>query len=172
MAGPVAFEMSTTLNAPAGEVWARVSTMDGVNDELLPWIRMTHPSTLTDLRTAPPEMIGRTAFRSVLLAGGIVPIDLHSLRLVSVEDREDGEDRDGVGDEGGGSFVEESTTLLQRRWRHERDVDPVDDDNCVVTDRLLVEPRLPFARPIVARVVPWLFGHRHRVLTDRYGLGA
>ncbi len=155
----VGFEISSVLDAPAATVWARVSTMDGVNAELAPWVRMTHPATLHSLADA-PELVGRVAFHSWLLAGGWIPFDRHALRLASVDDR---------GADGGG-FVEESTSWMQARWRHERDVEPVDDDRCRVTDRLLVVPRLSLARPVVARVVPWLFGRRHRVLAETFGV--
>ncbi len=31
----------TALASPADVVWARVTTMDGVNEELGPWLRMS-----------------------------------------------------------------------------------------------------------------------------------
>ena len=155
----VGFEISSVRDAPAAAVWSRVSTMDGVNAELAPWVRMTHPATLHGLADA-PDLVGRVAFHSWLLAGGWIPFDRHALRLVAVEDR-------GVD---GGAFVEESTSWLQARWRHERDVERVDEGRCRVTDRLLVVPRVPLARPIVARVVPWLFARRHRVLAATVGV--
>jgi hypothetical protein len=134
--------------------------MDGVNAELAPWLRMTHPAALRSLDDA-PELVGRVAFHSWLLAGGVLPFDRHALRLVSVERHP----------EGGGAFVEESTSWLQARWRHERDVEPLgqNGDRCRVTDRLLVEPRVPLARPLVAVVVPWLFRQRHRGLVRTFG---
>ena len=158
MARPVAFEVSSRLAAPAAEVWQHATAMPGVNAELSPWVRMTHPGHLSRLDDA-PELIGRpVAFHSWLLGFGVVPFDRHSLGLVSVERFDDG----------GGAFVEESTTWLQRRWRHERDV-VAEGDGCRVTDRLVVEPRLALNRPVVARLVPWLFDRRHRVLRDRFG---
>ena len=158
MGRQVAFEQSSTLTASAVDVWHHVTTMAGVNAELAPWVRMTHPGELTRLDDA-PELIGQhVAFHSWLLAGGVVPFDRHALGLVSVE-RFDG---------GGGAFVEESSSWLQRRWRHEREV-VVLGEGCRVTDRLLVEPRLALIRPVVANVVPWLFDRRHRVLRERFG---
>jgi hypothetical protein len=154
----VAFERSSALTASAADVWNHATTMAGVNAELAPWVRMTHPGGLNRLEDA-PELIGQpVAFHSWLLAGGVVPFDRHALGLVSVE-RFDG---------GGGAFVEESSSWLQRRWRHEREV-VVHGAGCRVTDRLLVEPRLAFNRPLVAKVVPWLFDRRHRVLSERFG---
>lgn len=159
-AAPVTLERSSVLAAPAPEVWARVATMDGVNEELAPLVRMTHPAALSTLADAGDDLMGRVAFHSWLLAGGVVPMDRHALRLLTVEQR----------GELGGGFVEDSTSWLQARWRHERDVDAVDTHTCRVTDRLVVVPRLRAARPLVAAVVPRIFEHRHRVLRERFGV--
>lgn len=155
----VRVERSSLLAAPAGEVWRRAATMAGVNEELRPVVRMTHPAELRSLVEEGPRAVGRVAFRSWLLAGGVVPFDRHSLRLLAVDDR---------GDDGGG-FVEDSTSWLQARWRHEREVEPAGPDRCRVTDRLLVEPRVGPAAPLVGAVVGRIFDHRHRVLRRRYG---
>ncbi len=160
VARPVEFGCSSTLAAPAAVVWRHATSMDGVNDELQPWVRMTHPAALASLDVADESELGTVVFRSWLLAGGRVPFDRHALRLVEIDARDDG-----------GSFVEESTSWLQARWRHQRDVMALGGDRCLVTDRLVVVPRVPLARPVVARVVPWLFGRRHRRLVDRFGQG-
>lgn len=142
------------LAADRSTVWAVVSTMEGVNAELGPWIRMTHPaelSSIADLDVQP----GQVVHRSWLLVGGLLPIDRHALALERVLP--------------GGGFDEESTSWLQRRWRHERRVATTEAGGCVVTDRLVVEPRLPLARPLVERVVAALFRHRHRRLVARFG---
>lgn len=159
MTDPVVVDLRTELAAPAGPVWARVSTMAGVNAELAPWVRMTHLPHLTDLRAAPEGLVGTVAFRSWLLALGVVPFDRHALRLLEVDDQ-------GLA---GGGFVEDSTSWLQRRWRHERSVEPRPHGGSAVTDHLVIEPRLALARPLVARLVPWLFARRHRRLVERFG---
>lgn len=158
---PRAFEvrLESDLRAPAGSVWRHASSMAGVNAELGPWIRMTHPLQATDLASVEVPL-GEVAFHSWLLALGVVPFDRHSLRLVEVHDR--GED--------GGGFVEESTSWMQRRWRHERTVEPAADGS-KVSDRLLVEPRLPLTAP-VRWLVTALFRHRHRRLVRRFGAGS
>ena len=153
------FEIRSEVAAPAAEVWAHVTTMAGVNAELGPWVRMTHPPELHDLATAPPDIMGGVAFHSWLLALGFLPFDRHALRLLSVDD---------LGPDGG-SFMEDSTSWVQKRWRHERSVEALSDGSSAVTDRLLVEPRLGLARPLVRRIVPWLFGRRHRTLLSRFG---
>jgi ligand-binding SRPBCC domain-containing protein len=133
---------SSRLAASAGEVWAVASTMDGVNAELRPFVRMTHPAHVQLLTEA-----------SIGL--GVLPFDRHALRLERVLDGE--------------GFDEESTSWMQRRWRHERRVIDHGDGTCTVTDHLIVVPRLGLLRPVVARVVAFLFTQRHRRLVERFG---
>ncbi|MCC6649502.1 MAG: hypothetical protein IT374_28530 [Polyangiaceae bacterium] len=140
-------EFSSPLRASADEVWAHASTIAGVNAELGPWVRMTAPRGAS-LADAPP---GREALRSVLLVLGVVPVDVHHLTIERALPR---------------GFDEESWSWLQRRWRHERRVEPR-DGGCVVTDRLTVRPRL--AAPLARLLVGWVFAWRHRRLRARFG---
>lgn len=55
----------------------------------------------------------------------MIPLDRHSLRIDSFRSDPDG----------GGGFVEESTSWLQRRWRHERRLEAL-GGSCRVTDRV------------------------------------
>jgi hypothetical protein len=128
--------------------------MDGVNAELSPFIRMTHPRGLTRLGDA-PVVPGEVAFHSWLLAGGVVPFDRHALALERVLDGE--------------GFDEESSSWLQRRWRHERRISDDPGGGCTVTDHLLATPRLAVTRSVTRRVVTFLFQHRHRRLVRRFG---
>lgn len=154
MPQPIDLTFSSRVRARRDEVWAVVSTMAGVNAELMPFVRMTHPrghTTLDGGTIAPGEVV----FHSWLLVGGVVPFDRHALALERV-----------IEDEG---FDEDSTSWLQRRWRHERRLIDEGDGTCTVTDHLVVEPRVPLVRPLAARVVRFLFGHRHRRLVRRFG---
>jgi hypothetical protein len=68
-AARVQFETSSNLPAPSKEVWKRISTAEGVNYELFPFLRMTipkewHGMTLADLP------IGRSVGRSWFLLFG------------------------------------------------------------------------------------------------------
>jgi ligand-binding SRPBCC domain-containing protein len=153
--GEIELSFTSALRAPRAEVWAVVSTMRGVNAELRPFVRMTYPDfaeTLSDAAIVP----GRVVFRSWLLAGSVVPIDRHDLAFERVMDGE--------------GFEEESTSLLQRRWRHERRLSDAPEGGCVVLDRLVIAPRLGIARPLVALTVRLLFEHRHRVLVRTFGV--
>ena len=147
------FEVESKLAAPAGEVWRRVTELAGVNDELLPLVRMTVPkgmagATLDDLP------LRHAVGRSWILLLGVLPVDYDDLVIA-----ERGP---------GHRFFEQSSMLTQRRWWHERTVEPVPGGSRV-TDRLQWEGR---ARPLgaVYRVaVPILFRHRHRRLRRRFG---
>lgn len=151
----VTIAVSSKVPASRAAVWARVSTMAGVNDELRPLVRMTHPpeaASLADVEILEP---GAVLFHSWLLAFGVVPFDRHALALVELTDGE--------------GFVEESTSWLQRRWRHERTLVSATPDVTVVTDRLVVEPRVALMRPIVRLAVRAIFRHRHARLRWQFG---
>ncbi len=126
--------------------------MTGVNYELHPFIRMTSPQ---EHDTLPTEVDGNVIFKSWLLLFGVVPLDRHALALASVHV--------GVG------FVEESSSWLQPRWRHERTLTATEPGGCTIEDRLVIEPRLRLFRPVVSAVVKQLFAHRHRRLVERFG---
>lgn len=142
---------SSRLAASADEVWAAVHTLEGVNEELSPWVRMTAPAGAQQmpLEQAP---LGRPAFTSTLLALGVVPFDRHELTLVEAGQRH---------------FLERSRSLLQRRWEHERWVSEV-PGGAMVRDRLHIEPRLaPDA--LVRPVIEAIFRNRHARLRRRFG---
>ena len=141
------------LGASAAEVWAAISTMDGVNGELAPWVRMTVPGGARGQRLEDAPL-GRVAFSSWLLFLGVWPFDRHTLTLVAIDP--------------GRSFDELSHSWLQRSWRHERTVEP-SARGCTVTDRLMPVPRVAALAPVVRGVVRRLFEHRHARLLRRFG---
>jgi hypothetical protein len=139
--------VSSRLGADAATVWAHASSMAGVNAELAP-LRMSAPR---DGRIDEVP-IGVVAFRSLVTLFGVVPIDLHSLRLVEVIP--------------GRGFHEDSRSLLEARWVHKRQIEP-DGAGCLVTDEVTFQPRLfgGVVRQIVART----FARRHGYLRRRFG---
>jgi ligand-binding SRPBCC domain-containing protein len=88
-------------------------------------------------------------FQSVLLALRCIPFDVHALHLDHVTPGE--------------GFDERSNSWMQKTWIHRRRVF-ASDHGCVVTDELLVEPRLTLMTPVVRVIVSFLFHHRHRRL--------
>jgi ligand-binding SRPBCC domain-containing protein len=146
---PIELDFVTRVGAPGAEVWAVASTMDGVNAELGPLVRMTVP------KGAAGRIGDGVSFRSWLLALGILPLDRHSLVVERVID--------------GGGFDEESTSWLQQRWRHERRITDHGDGTSTVADHLVVVPRIAISRSLVATMVGQVFRHRHRRLVRRFG---
>lgn len=149
--------MATQLAAPAGAVWDRVSTFEGVNDELRPLLRMTAPPHIR--RLDPSEVRpGERLFRSWVLLFGVLPFDYDDITLVSVEP--------------GRGFHERSSMLSMRVWEHERTLEPAGESSCVVRDRLSFQPRVPGTARLLRPVVQAVFAHRHRRLVKRFGQAA
>lgn len=143
-------EISTALPTDATVTWDRVASIDGVLDELRPWVRMTHPRMMgsIDITSVP---IGRRWFRSWILFLGVLPLDYDDLTIVELEP--------------GRRFLERSRMFSLRVWQHERIVEPDPSGGCRVTDRLSFEPRRLVPRPAARRIVHALFRHRHRRLS-------
>jgi len=146
----VAYELEMTSVVPASpaRVWERVSTMAGVNHELWPLARMTHPPGIARLEPAVVRP-GERLFRSWILLFGVIPIDYDDLTLLRVEP--------------GRGFLESSPLLSQRLWVHERTLDAV-DGGCRVTDRVRFDPRLPVGGRALLALFRLVFRHRHRRL--------
>lgn len=147
----IELHFESRLAASATEVWRVASTMRGVNAELMPLLRMTHPARHADLNTL---AIGECAFASWLLLFGLLPIDRHLLQLERVLPGE--------------GFDERSHAWTQKVWVHRRRVLAA-ADGCVVRDTLAFEPRLALMRPLLRVMVRTVFEHRHRRLRARFG---
>lgn len=148
------FRFASRLLAPLEVVWSRVTTPDGINDELGPWLRMTMPRSFEDFGVRAPPLNTRL-FRSWILAGGLVPIDYDDLTLVAYEARR--------------GFHERSSMATARVWEHRRALDDAGDGECVLRDHLSFEPRFALAAPALRAIVPRVFAHRHRRLRARFG---
>jgi ligand-binding SRPBCC domain-containing protein len=57
--------------------------------------------------------------------------------------------------------------LSQRRWIHERILEPV-EGGCRVTDRIQFEPRLPLGGRAFLALFRFFFRHRHRRLAHYF----
>lgn len=148
------FRVESIVAAPPAAVWDRVSTMAGVNDEFWPFLRMTHPPGLDRLDPAAVPL-GRPVFRSWLLLFGVLPVDFDHLRFLRLEP--------------GRSFLESSTMLSQRRWVHERRLEPA-AGGCRVTDRVRFVPRVACLGRASRAVFLRIFAYRHRRLRRRFGV--
>jgi len=139
-------------------VWRHATTPAGINAEFGPWMRMTVPRRLR--HTSLDEVdLGVRVCRSWVLVLGVVPFEYDDLVIV---------------ERGPGlRFLERSSTLVARKWQHERTVVPT-DHGCLLTDRVSLAPRtfvvrLPGSVVVVRRVVEAIFAHRHRRLATRFG---
>ncbi|WP_454301587.1 SRPBCC family protein [Salana multivorans] len=141
--------ISSTIDAPADEVWSRVTTFAGINHELLPFLRMTPPRHHRDasIETVP---VGPPLGRVTIWYLGLLPLDHSDMRLAEVVP--------------GRGFHEVSAMGSIPHWEHRRSLEPVDGGRRTrVTDHLDFEPR--FSRRVTERMIRALFAHRHRRLT-------
>eukprot|EP01038_Epipyxis_sp_PR26KG_P007947 gene7947-10783_t len=82
------FQISSNFLVDRRELWDHIVSMPNINKELMPYIRMTYPANRSSIKDS-EEIIpfGQTLFVSVLLLFGLIPIDLHWLRLDRIIDR-------------------------------------------------------------------------------------
>ena len=148
-------ERHSVLDAPADQVWARIITPEGINDEVRPWMTMSMPRGAESL-TVDNVPIGVPIGRAWLRLFGVVPFDYDRLTIAELQP--------------GRSFDEQSTMMSMRKWRHQRSVTPDGDSKTVVRDRITFQLRAPLrpATPLVAAVLRALFGHRHRRLQRHF----
>lgn len=139
--------------APAA-VWASITSIEGVNHEMGPWLQMTVPPEARGLTLdAALGSLGEPLFASRVLLFGIIPVERMRVTLVELEP--------------GRRFVEQSPMLTLRYWRHERTLAP-EGTNCRITDRLTFAPPVAAFAPILRRVVSAFFAHRHRRLAATF----
>ena len=151
----IRLRFETFVAASPEQVWTRVSTMPGVNAELLPMLRMTYPESLSQLDQAPRELLGKVAFKSWVLLLGLVPVDRHSLCLEALYP--------------GQGFDERSSSWSNRVWIHRRRLTPT-AGGTGVEDVLEFEPRVALAAPFLRWFVTRVFRHRHRRLQAHFGV--
>jgi ligand-binding SRPBCC domain-containing protein len=156
---PATFEITTRLAAPADRVWQSALSEEGIDYELGPWLRMTMPKGVGPGATIDDVPVGEELGRSWVLLARFLPVEYDDLRLA---------------ERGPGlRFLERSRLASASSWQHEREVVPVGDDECEITDRLELEPRAPLRAIGGARlaegVVRRIFTHRHRRLAERWG---
>lgn len=150
---PAEFEVSSLVPAPPERVWERVTTPDGINHEMRPWMRMTMPKEVEALTPETIEL-GKRVARSWILLFGVLPFDYDDVTIVEMEP--------------GRRFLERSKMLSQRSWQHERIVEPAEGGSRV-TDRIRMEPRLGLPAAPLRPVFRAFFRHRHRRLASWFG---
>lgn len=149
-------ERISHLAAPASEIWDRIVTAEGINDEMRPWLTMSPPSHLPGevLDHAP---LGVPLGRAWLRAFGVVPVERDDLVLMELEP--------------GRRFHEISTMMTARRWEHQRTLTPLGEQITQVHDRVVFEARLGGrgTEALMHLLVRAVFTHRHHRLRRRFG---
>jgi hypothetical protein len=149
-------ERSSVLSAPAADVWARVVTPDGINDEFRPWLTMSMPAGAAELSIDTLDL-GKPIGRSWIRLFGVLPVDYDDLTIAELEP--------------GRRFLERSRLFSAPQWQHERIIEPVDGASCRVTDRLTFTPRRGFGL-LGPRIIRLIFWYRHRRLRRHFGVPA
>ncbi|GHB57106.1 hypothetical protein GCM10010377_55200 [Streptomyces viridiviolaceus] len=137
------------------ELWTNVTSMSGVNLELLPYMRMTLPRELRRDPSIRQVPLGSSLGKSWIFLGGLLPIDFDD---IVIAEREEGR-----------RFLERSTTSCTKVWQHERIIDEI-PGGARLTDRLsyLLRPHMRPVRAPFRRAMGGLFTHRHRKVQQHY----
>lgn len=146
------FRFSRASDLTVGvDVMLATLTLDGVNAELSPLVRMTAPARFAQrpLHEWPER---QTLFKSWILLLGVLPVDRHAFYLHSVMP--------------GKGFVETSTSTINALWKHERTIVPL-AAGCRVTDAVEFRCRLPLLGYLLKPVYEVVFWWRHRHLRSR-----
>lgn len=148
----------TRLAGRPADVWVAVTTQEGVNYEMRPFIRMTFPASYKG-KSIDDLPVGVKVGRCWLLLLSLIPIDFDDLVIAELGP--------------GYRFLERSTMLSMARWQHEREI-TAEGSGSLVTDRLTFELRtrlrqLPLSDSLFRAIVTSFFRHRHRRLRKRFG---
>ena len=139
----------SVLAADPGGVWKAISDLDGVNEEMAPWLEMNAPAG-SSLETASSGEVLPLNLRGP----GKLPLGTYPLRLVEFEE--------------GNRFLEQTWMFPFFLWQHERSIEPLNGQTRI-TDSLGWKWRARRLDPLVAIGVRKFFEHRHGVLRRRFG---
>lgn len=146
------FRRTTVLECPVDRVWTTVTTQQGINREMGPYLKMTMPRRFRG-RSIADVTAGTRIGKSVLLLFGVLPFGIDDITIARIEP--------------GRMFREESAMTGMRVWIHHRTLEP-SGDRTVLTDEITLAPRFPVPGlgTVMARVLSAFFAHRHRRLRD------
>ncbi len=147
----IEFEYSSELKIDAEILRKDAFTMKGVNFELFPLVKMTSPTHYSD-KSILEWPKNQRVFTSILLLGGIVPIDYHDFTFVALE-------LDG--------FEECSNTLMNKEWKHKRTI--IDSGGAsLVVDKVSYRSRVSFVGLLMKSIYKFIFKHRHKRLRRKH----
>ena len=146
------FTIQSEVNTTKEILWQHITQMKNVNDELMPFAKMTYPATTSEIagREVPLQQV---LFKSVILLFGFIPIDLHYLRL---DKREYGT-----------AFYENSYSFQHHYWKHTRTIIER-NGQVIVCDELHFAPRISFMGYLLLPVYKMIFNNRHKQLCKQF----
>ena len=74
---------TSTLRVDRAALWEGITAMEGINDEMRPWLSMGAPPGIRGLQDV-PLVPGKPLFRSPLKLFGLLPIGHSDLTLLSL----------------------------------------------------------------------------------------
>src|SRR5262245_35632326 len=106
------FRKVSEIACPVDRVWERVTSQEGINDDIGPYLKMTMPrqfrgKSIADV--APGTRIGK----SFLLLFGVLPFGFDDITIAKIDP--------------GRMFREESVMTGMRIWVHHRTLEPAGD---------------------------------------------
>lgn len=142
---PSQVSIRSVLPVAPATVWDAVTSPEGLNREMKPWLSFVAPEGIDLLRNAASGEVLPLKIRGPL---GL-PLGRYPLRLVRFEE--------------GRGFLEQTWMLPVLLWQHERIVEP-ENGGTVVTDRLGWRWKASFLDRLFRYGVRSFFRHRHRQL--------
>ena len=146
------FTISSSLCIAPDDFWSRM-TMASVNSELAPFVQMTS-APQWNVRALGDWPTGQVLFRSIILLFGVLPVDIHKLKLDHIDP--------------GRGFLERSSSWTYSLWQHERTTTKT-NDGCTVTDTVSFQGRIPLLEHLLLPIYRAAFRHRHTRLKIRFG---
>ncbi|WP_078278393.1 hypothetical protein [Mycobacteroides franklinii] len=152
------FRKVSEIDCPVDKVWERVTSQEGINDEMGPYMKMTMPKQFRGKSIAdvtPGTRIGK----SFLLLFGVLPFGFDDITVARVEP--------------GRMFREESLMTGMRVWVHHRTLEPLASETgekTRVTDEVTLAPQAPMGLipgwgRLLSKILAAFFTHRHRRLS-------
>ncbi|WP_277210309.1 hypothetical protein [Isoptericola croceus] len=160
MAGRPPVVTTSVLDAPRSVLWRHATSFAGIGAELWPWLDMTTPRGLR-ARRLDENSVSVPLGRSVLLLGGVLPVEYDDIVVAELEP--------------GRRFLERSSMLTSGLWEHERVLEDVGPAASQVRDTVRFRLRgalrhVPGVEHLARSMVTAVFAHRHRRLRRHFGV--
>lgn len=147
--GTIHFTFQTIVSAPMEEVWEWITSLKGIQKEMMPFFKMTAPlgiKTINDLKIE----LGKPLFRSHIYLFGFLPFGYDDMTLIEYSE--------------GKGFIEQSPMTSMDLWRHQRTIENV-EKGTMITDQLTFKPQ--HASKLIGKFLWMVFRHRHKVLKKK-----